>query len=74
MTDHDLISNIHRRMDAQDALLLEIRDKVISQESMKPALDDLVSLWKGSKIVFPILVAMITFLGAAWTWGKDHLK
>ena len=46
MTDHDLISNIHRRMDAQDAMLLETRGKGPSQETMKPALDGLVTRWK----------------------------
>lgn len=35
MTDHDLINNIHRRMDLQDDLLREIRDKVISQATVE---------------------------------------
>jgi hypothetical protein len=56
MTDHDLISNIHHRMDLQDDLLREIRDKVISQETMKPAhWRTLVALWKGSKIMIPMI-------------------
>lgn len=74
MTDHDLISNIHRRMDAQDAMLLEIRDKVTSQETMKPALDELVTLWKGSKMLIPIMASMAGTLWALWTWAKDHIK
>lgn len=74
MTDHDLISNIHRRMDLQDDLLREIRDKVISQETMKPALEDLVALWKGSKIMIPMMASAAGLLWAFWTWAKDHIK
>ncbi len=74
MTDHDLINNIHRRMDLQDDLLREIRDKVISQETMKPALEDLVALWKGSKIMIPMMASAAGLLWAFWTWAQDHIK
>ena len=74
MTDHELINNIHRRMDLQDDLLREIRDKVISQETMKPALDELVTLWKGSKIMIPMMASAAGLLWAFWTWAKDHIK
>ena len=74
MTDHDLISNIHRRMDLQDDLLREIRDKVISQETMKPALEDLVALWKGSKIMIPLLASAAAMIWAVVAWAKDHVK
>ena len=74
MTDHDLISNIHRRMDLQDDLLREIRDKVISQETMKPALEELVTLWKGSKIMIPLLASAAAMIWAVVAWAKDHIK
>ena len=74
MTDHDLINNIHRRMDIQDDLLREIRDKVISQETMKPALEELVTLWKGSKIMIPMMASAAGLLWAFWTWAQDHIK
>ena len=74
MTDHELINNIHRRMDLQDDLLREIRDKVISQENMKPALEELVALWKGSKIMIPMMASAAGLLWAFWTWAKDHIK
>ena len=74
MTDHELINNIHRRMDIQDDLLREIRDKVISQETMKPALEELVTLWKGSKIMIPMMASAAGLLWAFWTWAKDHIK
>ena len=74
MTDHDLINNIHRRMDLQDDLLREIRDKVISQETMKPALEDLVALWKGSKIMIPLLASAAAMIWAVVAWAQDHIK
>ena len=74
MTDHDLINNINRRMDLQDDLLREIRDKVISQETMKPALEELVTLWKGSKIMIPMMASAAGLLWAFWTWAQDHIK
>ena len=74
MTDHELINNIHRRMDLQDDLLREIRDKVISQETMKPALDELVTLWKGSKIMIPMMASAAGLLWAFWTWAQDHFR
>lgn len=74
MTDHEVISNLNRRMDKQDAMLLEIRDKVLSQQEMRPALEELVSLWKGSKILIPMMASAAGILWALWTWAKDHIK
>lgn len=77
----DPIQNLHRRMDTQDALLLEIRDKVVAhiakENEMKPALDELVSLWKGSKVISRILATLCAFGAAMWAlfvWAKDHIK
>ena len=74
MTDHEVISNLNRRMDKQDAMLIEIRDKVVAQEAMKPALDELVTLWKGSKILIPMMASAAGILWALWSWAKDHIK
>ena len=77
----DSIENLHRRMDTQDALLREIRDKVVAHiaadKEMKPSLDELVALWKGSKIISAILAALCAFGAALWAlfvWAKDHIK
>lgn len=77
----DPIANLHRRMDTQDALLREIRDTLVSHlavdKEMKPALDELVSLWKGSKVISRILAAFCAagaVLWAMFVWAKDHLK
>jgi hypothetical protein len=74
MTDHELI----RRMDRQDEMLLEIRDKInahlAESDNMRPALDELVSLWKGSKLIIPIMTGLAALIWSVWTWGKDHIK
>jgi hypothetical protein len=61
-------------MDLQEDLLREIRDKVISQETMKPALEELVTLWKGSKIMIPLLASAAAMIWAVVAWVKDHIK
>lgn len=78
MTDHELIANLHRRMDQQDKMLLEIRDKmnahVVESDQIRPALEELVTLWKGSKILLPIMAAAAATLWAVIVWAKDHVK
>lgn len=68
------INNIHRRMDNQDKLLLEIRDTLVrhlaDDAEYKPAMKDLVILWKASKIIIPIAVGLWAFA----LWLKDHVK
>ena len=76
--DNELIANLHRRMDSQDKLLMEIRDKMTAhlaaEEQVKPALDELVALWKGSKILIPFLASTAAVLWALMAWAKDHIK
>ena len=78
MTDHDLIANLHRRMDSQDRLLLEIDRKITSHmaesDTIRPALEELVALWKGSKILIPILAAMSATVWAVVAWASEHVK
>lgn len=85
MTDHEMISNIHRRMDNQDTLLRDIRDKLIEQatrlddhleaeKEVKPALDELITIWRGSKLIFPILAGIAAGCWAIISWAKEHIK
>lgn len=78
MTDHDLLANLHRRMDTQDKLLLEIRDAQIRHvtlfESMRPQLEDLITLWRGSKVIIPALAAFATAAAFAFDWARAHFK
>ena len=78
MTDHDLIANLHRRMDSQDTILREIDRKITAHvaesDAIRPALEELVSLWKGSKILIPILASMAAAVWAVVAWAKEHIK
>ena len=78
MTDHDLIANLHKRMDTQDRMLLEIRDMVTShiatEKEVKPAIDELITLYKGSKLLIPMMATAAAMLWAVWAWAKDHIK
>ena len=81
MTDHELIANIHRRMDKQDDLLREVRDLVTAhmaaEEQLRPHLEDLVALWRGSRAIAAIITAIAAVLGGLWAlvaWAKDHVK
>lgn len=78
MTDHEVIQNLHRRMDTQDKILLEIRDTITAhiatEATIKPALEELVTLWKGSKLLIPMMASAGAALWALWMWAKDHVK
>lgn len=78
MTDHELISNLHRRMDSQDKMLLEIDRKITAHvaesDTLRPALEELVSLWKGSKLLIPIMAGAAAMIWAVIAWAKDHIK
>lgn len=72
-------------MDTQDELLREIRDmivshiaehkerKIIASASAK-ALDEIVMLWRASKIIIPALIVIVTTVAGAWVWAKDHVR
>lgn len=75
------IEHLHRRMDAQDALLLEIRDKIVAhialEAEVRPAIDELVALWKGSKVMSRIMATLFAAGAAVWAlfvWARDHIK
>ena len=75
------IRNIHERLDKQDVLLRDIHTMLIghlaTEAEMKPSLDELISLWRGSKVLSGVLAALIAGGAALWAlfvWAKDHLK
>lgn len=74
-------NNLHHRLDQQDAILLEIRDKLLIhiavEESYMPTLKEMASFWKGSKILGGMLASLAALLAGSWAlivWAKDHLK
>lgn len=77
MNDREAIDHIHRRLDKQDATLEEVRDlikkHIVEYTTIKSALDELVILWRGSKVLLPIIAAIATSLWAFYTWAKDHI-
>lgn len=81
MTDAEILRQITRRLDRQDELLAEIREEQIraaaTAESIAPALDELITFWKGSRILARILgtLAALASLGVgAIVWARDHIK
>ncbi len=79
------VMNLHRRIDSQDQILFQIRDMLVShiaegKEQKKinapvvKALDEIVLLWRASKILIPALVACSVGLWSLIQWGKAHLK
>ncbi len=81
MTDHEIIQNLHRRLDKQDEMLLEIRDTitvhVAESEQIRPHLEEVVALWRGSRLLVGIIGGVAVAMGAVWsliTWAQAHLK
>lgn len=77
----DHIGQLLKRMDKQDIILQDIQDKLLTHlvvdKEMKPALDELVALWRGSKILSAIILSFATVGGVLWglvVWAKDHIK
>lgn len=75
------LTQLFLRMDKQDAVLKDIHEKLLTHlvvdKEMKPALDELVSLWRGSKLLSAIVVSICAIGGAMWgvfVWAKDHIK
>lgn len=75
------ILNLHDRMNTQDAIIREIRDKLVAHiaayDSTAPSLEEMASLWKASKYVGSILATVAGTIAAIWSfavWAKDHIK
>jgi len=81
MTDHEMIQHIHKRLDKQDDLLRELRDMMMehsaTEERLRPHLEELVALWRGSRAIAAVMTAIAALLGGLWAivaWAKDHIK
>jgi hypothetical protein len=65
-------------MDEQDRLLREIRDSITTHlavdKEVKPAIDELITLYKGSKVLIPMMVTAAVALWAFWEWARAHIK
>jgi hypothetical protein len=81
MTDHEIIQNLHRRMDKQDDMLLSIHDTitkhVAEEEQLRPHLEEVVLLWRGSRLMVSIVGGVAFIVGIAYTafsWAKGFVK
>jgi len=75
------LQNMHNRMDTQDELLREVRDLLVghlaADQQVKPAIEELIAMWKGSKMAFRIISVLAAAGAALWSllvWAKDHVK
>lgn len=70
--------DMRHRLDRIEDLLTctkEALTRHIAEEAtLKPALEELITLWKGSKILFPILAALSVAAAGAFTWIKEHVR
>ena len=86
--DGEAVAHLHRRLDANREMLGETRGMLIEiremltqhialDAEMSPAINELVTLWRGSKLMGRILVGL-SAAGAAVAgvllWAKDHIK
>ena len=82
--DGEALAHVHRRLDSAYDIVHETRERMIvvhellvqhieRDKEMKPALDELTTLWKGSKLIIPILSAVAIGLAGAWAWVKAEI-
>lgn len=82
--DGEALAHVHRRLDSAYDIVHETRERMIvvhellvqhieRDKEMKPALEELTTLWKGSKLIIPILSAAAIALAGAWAWVKAEI-
>lgn len=82
--DGEALAHVHRRLDSAYEIVHETRERMIvvhellvqhieRDKEMKPALEELTTLWKGSKLIIPILSAVAIGLAGAWAWVKAEI-
>ena len=82
--DGEALAHVHRRLDSAHDIIHETRELMIivhnllvehieRDKEMKPALEELTTLWNGSKLIIPILSAVAIGLAGAWAWVKAEI-
>lgn len=81
MTDTDrraVNPELIHRIDQQDVLLREIRDMVVAhidnEKIQLKAIEELVVVWRGSKIILPALTVLLGMIASVYLWAKDHIR
>lgn len=72
---------LQEQLNRQDDVLLELRDSIrdhlAESKDIGPAIKELVTLWRASKVLGAIFAAIAAALASMWSlfvWTKDHLK
>lgn len=79
------IADLHRRMDEQEKIAREqaeliraLRETVLASivvdAAHRAAMEEMILLWRGSKIAIPALVVVVTSIWAAYTWLREHIR
>ena len=82
--DGEALAHVHRRLDSAYDIIHETRERMIvvhellvqhieTEKQIRPALEELATLWKGSKLIIPILSAVAIGLAGAWAWVKAEI-
>lgn len=73
--------SLQERMDNQDRILLGLRDTLIEHitesKDIGPAIKELVTLWKASKLLGAIIAAIAAGAAGMWSlfvWAREHLR
>ena len=76
-----LAEEVKKRLDRQDALLLQFHNELIGHltetKETKELVNELLELYKGSKFMvtaFKFFVPIVAVIVAAIMWVKEHLK
>lgn len=71
-------ARLHARIDEITGLLQDMRSTldlhVALDKDLSPTLKEIVVVWRGSKIMIPLLLALATGFVALFDWAKAHLK
>lgn len=65
---------LHQKL---DDLRDTLRDHIAEEKDIAPALRELVSLWRASKVIGVFLTMAAAAISATWAvavWVKDHVK
>jgi hypothetical protein len=88
MSDHEILNIILNRMNHQDRTLDEIKNQqsdmkqkldthMQMEADIRPSIDELIGVLKGSKFIGRIVFWLCSIAGAAWgfiVWSRDHIK
>lgn len=74
----DDVANINRRLDVLEEQFEDYKTKLDAHiraiEGLSKSVEELVILWRGSKLMLPIIAGSVVALTAFWEWAKPHIR